>query len=245
MVIAPRVAQAQKLPGIQKSSVKAPADIKIDGKPTEWSKFEAYNNSNEFFYSISNDNNNLYLAVQASDHSVIAKIVANGMSFTIKKNDKTNKVVPFTITYPYIKPYPSVDRSLRTGKTFSDTELLAINNQISGQIKEIPITGAKGINDEKVSVYNDLGIKANGLVDNQKVYTIELAVPLKYIEQVIDAKGTFKYTLQINGENTTPKPGETVFTGVSLKPSTAPMSHDDDNFWLSPTHLEGVYTLAK
>lgn len=236
---------AQKLPAIQTGSVRAPENIKIDGKATEWSKFEAYNNATEFFYTISNDNNNLYLVVQATYHAIISKIIAGGITLTIKNSDKISKAVPFTITYPYMLNPPSVSYTLRTNKTFSDKQLSDLNTQISGTIKEIPLTGAKGINEESISIYNNLGINANGLVDPQKAYTIELAIPFKFIEQVIDANGKFNYRLQVNGLDTSGKNGTVVVGGRGPDPSAAPVSDNNANFLVAPTYFEGTYTLAK
>lgn len=245
--------QAQKLPTIQTGSVKAPENIKIDGKPTEWPKFEAYNNATEFFYTISNDKNNLYLAVQATYHGIIAKIVAGGITFTIKNNDKINQITPFAITYPYYmedrqgtwnRPR-NVSYDLRSNPILSESQRSLLNDQISGLVKEIPLTGAKGINDASISIYNELGIKANGLVDSQKAYTCEIAIPLKYIEQVIDANGKFNYRLQVNGLDTSGKNGTVVIGGRGLDPSASPVSDNNANFLVSPTYFEGTYTLAK
>ena len=37
-------ANAQKLPNTQETSLRAPANLKVDGKPTEWNnQFQAYN----------------------------------------------------------------------------------------------------------------------------------------------------------------------------------------------------------
>jgi hypothetical protein len=242
---APVTLRAQSLPKVQTVSVRAPKDIKIDGIPTEWPKFGAYNNATEFYYTISNDDNNLYLAVQATYHAIISKIVDGGITLTIKNSDKSNKVEPFTITYPYMLNPPSVSYPLRTNKTFSDKQLSALNKEISGPIKEIPLTGAKGIKGDSISIYNDLGIKANGIVDHQKAYTIELAIPLKYIEQVIDANSNFSYRLQVNGLDTSGKNGIVVVGGRGSEPSAAPVSDSNANFLVSPTYFEGTYTLAK
>jgi len=238
---------AQKLPAIQTNSIKAPENIKIDGKPTEWPKFEAYNNATEFFYIISNDDNNLYLVVQATHYVIITKIAAGGITFTLKSNDKSNIASPVSITYPWIPPMYGqyVSTPLRTNKTFSDRQLAELNDNISGHIKEIPISGAKGITDPSISLYNDIGIKANGLVDHQKVYTCEIAIPLKYIQQVFNANGGFNYRIQVNGFDTSGKDGTVVIGGRSADPSAAPVSHDAGNFLLAPTYLEGSYTLAK
>lgn len=42
------IVSAQKLPNIQKESVRAPDNVKVDGKPIEWgNKLKAYNNATE------------------------------------------------------------------------------------------------------------------------------------------------------------------------------------------------------
>lgn len=62
------VAFAQKLPKVQTTSVWAPPNIKIDGKTTEWNdRFQAHNTGNHVFYTLSNDNKNLYLALRMED----------------------------------------------------------------------------------------------------------------------------------------------------------------------------------
>ena len=244
---------AQKLPTVQTGSVKAPENIKIDGKATEWSKFEAYNNATEIFYTISNDDKNIYLAVQAPEHYSIAKVVTGGITFTIKNNDKNSQIIPFAITYPYYmedrqgtwnRPR-SVSYDLRSNPILSESQRSILNNQISGLVKEIPLTGAKGISDASISIYNELGIKANGFVDDKKAYTCEIAIPLKYVQQVIDANGKFSYRLQVNGRDTSGKNGTIIVGGVSTDPSAAPSDPNSGNYMLSPTYLDGTYTLAK
>ena len=238
---------AQKLPGVQTTSVSAPKDIKIDGKPVEWPKFEAYNNAIECYYTISNDAKNLYLAVQATHYGIIAKIAAGGITFTMGSTDKKSTVAPVTITYPLISPLYSqgVSYTLRTNKTLSDSLLSALNAQLSGHVKEIPLTGVKAVSDSVVSIYNTLGIKAYGLLDHQKTYTCEMAIPLQYIEQVCDATGSFRYQIQLNGLGNGGKNGIIIVGGQSLDPSEAPVSHDSANFLTSPTYLQGNYKLVK
>ncbi len=246
----PSLAQAQKLPAIQTTSVRAPKDIKIDGKPTEWPRFEAFSNTTDFSYTISNDNKNIYLAVQATYHGTIAKIVANGITFTIKNNDKNSNIIPFAITYPYLLNNPgNVSSTLRKNQTLTESQLSRLNAGITAPIKEIPLTGAKGINDASISIYNEFGIKANGLVDVQKAYTCEIAIPIKYLEQIIDANGKFSYRLQVNGEKASSQSGNAVaVVGYSLNSSAAPINRDyrdSYEYVTSPTHFDGVYTLAK
>jgi len=60
-------AYTQKLPDKQTASVWAPATIKNDGKVTGWeNQFQAYNNSCRIWYTVANDDDNLYLIVRGS-----------------------------------------------------------------------------------------------------------------------------------------------------------------------------------
>jgi len=238
-------AGAQKLPNVQQQSVYAPASIKIDGKANEWDyQFQAFNGANEIFYTISNDTENLYFIAHAKEGVVIQKIIYGGITLTLKNAGKKSSVTPVSITYP-LAPYPynaMSGQTLREPKTLTDSAVLAFNKQISDHIKVIPFTGVNAIPDSSVSVYNDLGIKAVQLVDNKKTYVYELAVPLKYLRQVIDDAGTFSYVIQVNGVDTK---GRIVIGGTSMSdPQEAPVSHGA-SFMTSPTYCKGEYTLAK
>lgn len=242
-------AWTQKLPNVQGGSLKAPADIKIDGNPSEWNNtFKAYNKAVELFYTISNDGQNLYFTIQSPDHGIIQKIVAGGITFTLKSTDKKSTLPPVAITYPLFPAnYETggVSYTLRTNETLTDKELAVLNNKISGHVKEIRVTGVKDIADSTVSVYNELGIKAAGLINHKKTYTCELAFPIKYFQPLIDTTGTFKYTIQVNGLDYKIT-NVTIVSGTSMfAPQDAPVNHSSGNFLLSPTYFTAAYTLAK
>lgn len=65
---------AQKLPNIQQAGLKAPENIKIDGKATEWGKFNAFNGATDVFYSIANNEKHLYLIVQTTSYNITIKL---------------------------------------------------------------------------------------------------------------------------------------------------------------------------
>jgi len=239
-------AGAQKLPNLQQESVYAPVAIKIDGKADEWSsKFKAYNNATEVFYTISNNTENLYLTIQATEVAVIQKIVAGGISFTFKNTDKKSVIIPVTITYPLVQfQFAQVDYLLKRPEPIADPALNAMNKQLTDHQKDITVTGVKDIPDAAVSVYNELGIKTAALIDNKKAYTVEIAIPLKYVQQEIDATGTFSYTLQVNGLSTQ---NVRVVGGIdpNAAPQDVPVDHAAPNFEFAPTYCKGEYTLAK
>lgn len=90
---------AQKLPKVQQESVYAPVNIKIDGKATEWDgKFQAYNRANCVYYTVSNDENNLYLTVYVSEWINLDKLIYGGLAFTV--SNPVNKTENVSITYP-------------------------------------------------------------------------------------------------------------------------------------------------
>lgn len=85
-VIISFAANAQKLPTVQKSSLRAPSNIKIDGETTEWGdKFQAYNTATDIFYTMANDDRGLYLVVQSGDPKIIQRLTG-GITLTIQKN---------------------------------------------------------------------------------------------------------------------------------------------------------------
>ncbi|MES2269144.1 MAG: hypothetical protein V4520_20435 [Bacteroidota bacterium] len=94
---------AQKLPGVQKASVFATEKVNIDGRVTEWGEqLQAHNNATNISYTISNDNNNLYLLTQVTDQDAINKILRVGLTFEIRKNDKKNNNGAVSVTYPVV-----------------------------------------------------------------------------------------------------------------------------------------------
>src|ERR1700744_1793310 len=77
-------AQAQKLKSVQEKGVRPPSNVKIDGKLTEWDDtFQAYNPTVSLYYTIANDDKNLYLVIKSTDQMTSNKIGQAGLSFTI------------------------------------------------------------------------------------------------------------------------------------------------------------------
>ena len=146
-------ANAQKLPNVQPAGIYAPADVKVDGKATEWNnQLQAYNKSTAVFYTMANNNDNLYLAVQATDKTIIDKILVGGITLTISSNDK--KAIPVSITTPLL---PATNKAAVTKKTNSkdplvETELPEINKAISGGLKEMAVKGITAIPDSAIFI---------------------------------------------------------------------------------------------
>jgi len=250
---------AQKLPNVQLTNLRAPAAIKIDGKAAEWNnQFQAYNRATDIFYTLSNDDNNLYLTIQATDEDIIRKIINGRVSFTINKTGKKSDQDAAVITYPVFdrkdkpainlrekpKIIPGSEESLKQADAF-----MAVNNkQMTDRAKMLKVTGLKGL-DTLISVYNEDGIKAAALFDNKMVYTWEMAVSLKLVGLSVNDAAKFSYNVRLNavamddipGINITRAPNGTILSIDIRKDQMTPNSQATT----APTDFWGEYTLAK
>jgi len=239
----PAIVLAQKLPVKQEGSVRAPADIKIDGKATEWGdKFQAYNKATDIYYTLSNDDENIYLVVQTKYHDVADKILRGGITLTINHTLAKKDNAPVAITYPVFVGRGQSDvtnmlsrkeNEKRDANNTIVTSIEDMNKMLDVSAKTIRISGINAIADKEISVYNQEGIKAASQFDKQLVYTYELAIPLKYLALPVDG---FSYNIKINGPEDVPVP-HTAAGG----PPPPPMMMTAT----APTDFWGEYTLAK
>ncbi len=249
------IATAQKLPKIQLTSLRAPNNIKIDGKATEWdNKFQAYNSSTGVFYTIANDDDKLYLVIQATDQLVIRKIIVGSITFTVNSSAE-NKDKKGSVTYPVFnkknwpnmnlgnKPIVTKDSTISSKQV--DSFMYAANQQLTTKSKEIKITGVKDIGDT-LSIYNQEGIRAVSLFDHQIAYTYELAVPLKYLGLSINNVAKFSYHIMLNGsDNIEGLVIKHIEGGTAMYWNGPRPSETDVEYMRYPTDFTGNYTLAK
>jgi hypothetical protein len=242
-------ADAQKLPSEQKESVYAPANPKIDGKPTEWTgKFQAKNSATMLTYVMANDEQNLYLTIQADQTPAIGKIFYGGISLVVKSH-KDKKLAPVKMTYPLVSlnERSEIVIPLRDKKNNTDSVVTIVNQWLGKSAKKIVIEGFTDITDPDVSVYNEFGLKAAAQVDNTRTITFEYCLPLKYIKHLLDENAAFDYSIIVNGDKL--EPGTVVMRGSSLSGggggimsvSVSPVGSDI----FSPTDLKATYTLSK
>ena len=223
---------SQELPKVQKSNLRAPSNIKIDGQDKELeAPFQAYNNATEIFYSVLNDDENLYLRVKATKPRIIEKIISAGITFIVNsKGQKNNKDLNnISITYPIMALSPGyrilsltgnrdiannpnipgmpIDTNDKPNFSPSDSLKALANKSIVSNAKEIKIKGAKGITDTLVSIYNEEKIRVAAAFDTNGAYLYELAIPLKYLELFINDPKIFAYSVKIAGRLEDPKYG--------------------------------------
>jgi len=245
---------AQKLPNVQKTSVYAPANVKVDGKPTEWNnKFEASNSATSVTYTMANDNEKLYLAMQLTDFAAINKLLSGGFKLTIKGANKDDKPVVINGMIVQAAGRGGITQKLKNGDGNMDSLIAAVNSQINNNIKDIGVKGVADIADTLISVYNEYDIKQAVKFDNNKVLTVELAIPLKYLSNLIIGD-TFKYNFMLKGLNMTAM-SVTVngvkqdMNSLASMPGVTVVMHGSDGSdfqgLFNPTDFSGNYMLAK
>ncbi|GAB3937742.1 hypothetical protein GCM10028827_42790 [Mucilaginibacter myungsuensis] len=250
---------AQKLPKVQASSVRAPANIKIDGKLTEWNdRFQAHNLGNHLYYTLANDDDNLYLSLQTDDVFGDQKVFKGGLTFTIIPIEKSAERV--AITYPVISMknrgemakgeggnvvVHHVPRADTLGKKARIDSMMAFSNdKIPKAYKEIHIKGMSDI-DTLLSIYNTDGIKVGANFNRKLRYTYELAIPLKYLASAVSDTKSIKYNIKLRTLPIlrSPRPSGLVVNITAPQPAYRPPSIDD-LFRYEDSDFSGTYTLA-
>ena len=244
---------AQKLPAKQEVSVYAPNDIKIDGKSTEWgNRFKAYNAPNHLFYTLSNDDKNLYLIVYSREYPNLDKVIYGGITFTISDLNGKTKLKGSSVTYPVAdlqrttpiartayEYYFNYKKNLSLNKGKTDTLRTLINKRAETTYKQIQVNGLKGLTEPTVPIYNEVGINAMVLFDSQIALTYELAIPLKYLNLGFNASGEtkLKYNIRLNGRS---------LPNANPNAPNLPVAQVYGPGYLdSPTDFGGEYVLAR
>ncbi|HQS06576.1 MAG TPA: hypothetical protein PLT16_13195, partial [Daejeonella sp.] len=114
--------------------------ILIDGQINDWNdSLTLYNDAAKLYYNLSNDDENIYLAIKNGAPESLTRILARGISFSANIE---NKKIPAMVTFPLLDRTP--------GKKLNETEPPEpeeIQRRILERIKEIRVDGFKEIID--------------------------------------------------------------------------------------------------
>ena len=248
---------AQKLPVVQQAGLRAPAKVKIDGKADEWGdKFQAHNTVSDVSYTIANDNNALYVVVQAADVNVINTIFGYGLEFAVHKSGRKNEKDKIAVNYP-VNPnqWPNTFRKTDvSGDTAQAAKRMNTNNSKITTLKNLIVSGIPGL--DTVSIYNDAGIMAASQFNIKAAYTIEFAIPLKQLGLMENSGSTFSYHIIVNGYKAPKLTGQVIMIAApGMTPGPPPSAAEVDQgladlnariYARNPrTDFWGEYTLAK
>ena len=215
------IASAQKPPKLQTTSLSAPVNLKIDGETKEWGKLQAYNPINYIFYTISNDDKNLYLVAYFTDKLAIKKIFRGGLTFSVFSPQK--KAQSLAVTFPAIKTRADEAKDVQ------------VYNQIY-------LTGVPETTDPFIPLDNTQGIRIGA--KKETGYTYELAIPIALLQATLGNIKGYKYNIKLNSNQIieskkTQSSIPTVVVGEALGPLSG-----NDMFLFYNTDFTGEYTLA-
>jgi len=276
-------AHPQKQPQIQEISLRAPDNVRVDGKMNEWESpylaasktdgyLQAYNSSSRIYYTVANDDNNLYFVIRGLGSGVSQKFISGGLTITISHaiNSKREKATDnVAITFPIaqdLKTTRLVMNSIATAGSYVDMDSVKFRRQIdsvnvisnkliSDAMKEIRVAGIKEITDSTVSIYNTEGIKAViKFIKRQPI--VEFAIPLKYLGLSVDNPVKFSYNIRSGAVPEVNQPSDVAFAGGiappvvisgagGMMPPPMPPANANAGFLFNPTDFWGIYTLAK
>ncbi|MDR6567662.1 MULTISPECIES: hypothetical protein [Chitinophaga] len=173
----------------------APANIKIDGQATEWPKpLQFYNNVTKLFYTIANDQENLYVIVSVPDPQSQMKIMRSGLTVSINATGKKKggAGITFPLTYNINTGAPDVpeeSRALIAGE---------LKKQLLANVKEIKVEGFDSIPDGNIPVKNTFGIQTTSSYDAAGNLVCELGIPLKVLGIPAGSDKPIAYHFKVN-----------------------------------------------
>ena len=241
-----------RLPNVQLNSVRLPDGFKLDRKVSVWpDTMQAFNHNNNIYYTLANNDEQLYLVIKCQDPATIKKIVGGGISLRVNNLDQRNSDAKITITYPVL----DVTYRARVGtdlirmdnsRDSSESLSTLINKDLTLGAKQIKVQGLNGVNDSLISIYNKENIKAKLLYDG-KILIYKLSIPLKFVTGG-SIKDQFYYNIMLNGINAaihtvTPKHNDDVVTVTAIPKGYSGSSGASLNYERYPTDFWAEYKL--
>ena len=249
---------------VQKVSLRPPAGMKIDGKILEWpnNKLNTYSVENKLTYTVSNDDDNLYLSVRTTYFYGSAKTINGGLTFTVSKSvDKKAREKAkdnVAITFPVLdfetaqgivntlNSYEHVAHDTIKQQRAHDSLMLVLNTKTANAIKDIKVIGIKEIPDPLISIYNETGIKVMGGFNRAMAFVIEMAIPLKYLGFSANDETKFSYNIRLNvPPQMVVGPGIGIGIDASTTSIQAAQAADYFQYMHTSSEFWGEYTLAK
>lgn len=166
----------------------------IDAKHTEWGdSLKNFDADTKFYYSIGNDDKNLYLAIAVSDKQRIQNIIAGGVTFFI--NSEGKKKEGQSVIFPVVSLH-------KPSKKISPEQMM---RESLNSAKAIGVIGFQKILDGKISVNNDFGIKADAALTDSGQFVYEAAIPLQRLNLTAGSAKELNINIKLNIPDQAPR----------------------------------------
>lgn len=250
------IIHAQNINDIPKASLSR-SKIKIDGKADDWaSPLKEFNKSTGLSYTITNDDNKLYIIMQASEINTTRKLLLGGITFSLNADGRKKSEELASLTYPVITTGSrraamggGGQRTFGSYQTMTQEQRDSMQNAMGQKqlesAKDIKVFGFKTVTDTLISIYNEYSIKAAATLDTKGTYTYEISIPLELLP--LNLAKEFGFNVKVNGLQTNGFGGGRSFGGNRPGGGGGGGGRGGFDFQdlVTPTDFWGKYTLTK
>lgn len=167
--------------------------IIADGLLDDWpDTLSLYNKDAGIYYSLSNDSQNIYLAMRSISKESVTRILVGGISFSANIESR-KKEVP-TVTFPIADRTQGRNRNTKGQPGVQDGL-----QQLLSHVKDIKVEGFKEIIDGGISLENTYGIRAAATFDQDHNLVQEIIIPIRLLNLNTDVTDPITYRIKING----------------------------------------------
>jgi hypothetical protein len=172
---------------------KAPANVNVDGKMTEWGDTLAlYDIKSKLNYTIASDDTDLYIVAYVSDRQTKHKIMAGGITISVNPEGKKHKTL--SVTYPI----PDKAAMFIPHNADDDSED-DVQKPSLLQSTSIRVAGFKDVESDVITTSNTYGFKAAIKFDEKHNLVYETAIPIKMLYMKPGKNDELEINIQING----------------------------------------------
>ncbi|MEI6821863.1 MAG: hypothetical protein WCL51_07990 [Bacteroidota bacterium] len=175
---------------------------KIDSSSMETQRF--YDPKSKLQYAVTNDNQNLYIVIKATEEQTQYKIIRAGMQLTIGNVSKTNPIanMQYPLALGFQKP-TSKGTERKSGSAPQRPDISSLKLQFKSKYQEMHLTGFKPEVGAVLATHNAFGITVNMDWDTLNTLYYKAIIPFKtFYKEKLDLSDTTKYfnmTFTVNG----------------------------------------------
>lgn len=169
--------------------------VVVDGSTNDWDvPLRFFDPKTKLNYSVSNDGDNLYICIRATDNDNVSGITHNGLQIWIDTTGKRAHQVGILCPIARKKeagsengdkekesqPAESIDAQTQLYTDYPDTARLnRMHQKFLSRTKQMHVSGFKTIPDGLVELPNAYGINLGTSWNNSNVLVYEISIPLK------------------------------------------------------------------
>jgi hypothetical protein len=188
------------------------AQVKADGNPTEWSKpLKHYDATTKLQFTFSNDLQNMYVCIRATDETAQQKILKGGLELWIDTTGNTKERIGIKFPLPEAEAKSAQRNENRQEEISRDTRS---KKKFRSDKTEMELVGFKGAAGGVMPIKNIYGIATNINMDSLDILTYEAIIPFKtFFKDSLSARDSLKVIglkIVLNGVPTAKKGGKGV-----------------------------------